>query len=262
MNHSCKRFATRSICLHAMLAVVILASAAPNTVGAAVSTAYLQMFNLTETVWTDPQSVSGRMETANGVVTRGNSSFHGGMDIDMTSALGRGVTARAYLDDDLVFHIPGGGSAQVNVTIAGTWYGTYDYSVNADFQVGFSLGLDSTIYSGNGYSTTYVDGLPGSLAFTANRGNGSVVGTYSFTRPWTVYDGQVHGLFAAISAQASHGAIAHIDDPLFITLPAGVTLTSTSGSTYAVPEPSSLLLLGAGLAAVALRRGSRRSDPV
>ena len=166
---------------------------------------------------------------------------------------------RAYLDDDLVFDVPGGGSATVNVTIAGDWNGTYDYSVNADFQVGFRLGLDATIHSGNGYSTTYVDGLPGSLAFVANRDTpGVITGSYAFTAPWTVHDGQLHSLYADVRGQASNGAKAYIDDPLYITMPAGVTLTSASGNAYVVPEPGAMILWVAGVVVMGWRRRRRR----
>jgi hypothetical protein len=245
-----------------VLGVIVLACALPRTAMASVSSVYLQMFNLTDKILTDPSSVGGDHSSPNGVVVSGSANFANGMSLNLASIPARGVDARAYLDDYLTFHIAGGGSAQVNASIAGTWHGTFDYSVNADFKVGFALGLGSKLYQGYGYSNpNYNDGIPASLAFTANRDGGSVIGSYSFSAPWTVFDGQQVNLFASVRADASNGASAHIDDPLLIALPAGVTFTSLSGSTYAapVPEPTTLLLFAAVVAAVAPRR--RRPTP-
>jgi hypothetical protein len=256
MSCSPKHIARPSRSLLCLGAAGLFASAAPQLAHAAqVSEAYISMHNLTTLEKRDPQSVSARLETANGVITDGTASFSGGMDITMTSVLGRGVLAQTYLDDYLTFHIPGGGSTVVNVTIAGEWYGTYNFSVNADFRVEYRLYLGSKFYNGQAYGNEfYNDGNPGSLAFTANRSPGSAVGTYSFTTPWTVYDNQEIGLLASLLAQCNDGGTAFINDPLTIALPAGVTFTAVSGATYAIPEPTTMFLLGAGLAATTLYR--------
>lgn len=179
---------------------------------------------------------------------------------------GRGVDGIAYLDDLLTFHVAGAStSAVVTVTMGGSWGGTFDDTPNANFQVEFDLGLGPTLYQGRGYSNlAYDDGLATSDAFIGTETSpGTILGGYSFTRNWTVFDGQSYEFFAGLKAQASNGATSYIDDPLFITLPAGVTYTSASGRTYApVPAPSALLLFATGFGWLALRRRRVSTDPV
>lgn len=249
-----------------LFSLALLAFAAPRAASAAnPSAAHLTLSNLADYVYSDPQAVAGRVETAGGVVTAGASSFSNGMNLSLTSIPGRGVEGRAYLDDYLTFHVPGGGSAQVTGTISGAWNGTYDYSpgVNADFQVSFTLGLGSSIFQGKAYANPfYDDGNPVSHSFTANRtgdgtGVGGAVGNYSFSHTWTVFDGQTSEFYSSIAAQCGNGGTAYIDDPLSLALPAGVSFTSSSGSTY-TPEPASLFLLGAAPFLLILR-GRQRS---
>ena len=100
----------------------------------------------------------------------------------------------------------------------------------ASFQVEFQLGLGPTYYNGRGYSNLAVDdGNPISHAFTGTDigGDGpirNILGSYLFNTNWTVYDGQQTEFYAGLKAQASNIANGHINDPLIITLPAGVTI--------------------------------------
>jgi hypothetical protein len=261
MSQPSKHPTGRSIAVGCFLAGALLAAAPRAAVGAMEpSVAKVTLANLGNYEYTDPQATSGNVATANGVVTIGTASFASGTDATVTSVLTRGVYVRSSLDDYLIFHVPGGGSSTVSVTIAGTWYGTYDFSVNADFKVGFALGLGPNLYQGYAYANPfYDDGIPASDAFTANRAPGSAVGTYSFTKNWTVFDGQQTEFFSSVYAECSNGGTAFINDPLTISLPAGITFTSSSGSTYAIPEPATMLLAGLGLVGMTLRHRRRTS---
>jgi hypothetical protein len=273
------RFANGSISVTAwqVLCAVIFLGVMPHTLMAApINLAFVKLSNCGTVTDQGPISASA---TNTGVVTTGTcanlgaeasggaSFVDGRISLSMTSIPGRGVAGQAYLDDYLTFHVAGGGSAVVDVSIAGGWGGTYNDSASASFQVEFDLGLGPRFLNGNGYSNlAYDDGLPASDAFVGtNLGGGVIIGSYLFNTTWTINDGVQYEFFAGLKAQASNGATAQINDPLIITLPAGVTYSSLSGRIYApavtepspIPEPSTLLLLCTGLADVARRRFTR-----
>jgi hypothetical protein len=256
-----------------ILAVVVLLSAPPSPmIAGSVVEAYVEVINCGFIVDRGPIGASASnmgVDTTGSCANRGAEASGGASFLDgiislsMTSIPQRGVSGYAYLNDHLTFQVPGGGSAQVQVTIAGSWGGTYDFSTNADFQVQVGLGLGGVLYQGRGYANlAYDDGLPVSDSFVGTDiGGGVILGSYSFTTMWTVYDGVDYEFFAGLHAQAVNGATSYIDDPLVIVLPAGVTYTSGSGRIYTpVPEPSSaLLLLGVALAAAGRRLVKRRA---
>ena len=266
------------------LAGAILLSVMPHTATAAqVNVAYVELTICDTVINQGPifASASNSVVTDTplchpaGPVASGAASFtDGSISLSMNGAVpGGGASGRAYLDDYLTFRVPGGGSAVVNVSMSGGWGGTFDNRANgtpdaASFQVEFDLGLGPTFYQGKGYSNlAYDDGNPISHAFTGTDigGDGpirNILGSYLFNTNWTVYDGQQTEFYAGLKAQASNIANGHINDPLIITLPAGVTYSSLSGRTYIapVPAPATLPLLGSGLAGVVLRRFVRRSQ--
>lgn len=236
---------------------VVLLGIMPHTVtAAAVSFAYVELSNCGTVIDQGPLEASasnsgiiitGGCATAGPQASGGARFSDGFISLSMDSALpGRGVDGIAYLDDYLTFHITGGGSAVVTVSMGGSWGGTFDDSVNASFQVEMDLGLGPTLYQGRGYSNlAFDDGIPASDAFTGTEiSTGTILGGYSFTRNWTVFDGVEYEFFAGLKAQASNGATSYIDDPLVIELPAGVSYTSVSGRTYApVPLPAAVWLI-------------------
>ena len=172
--------------------------------------------------------------------------------VNLVSAPGGGMFARAYLFDTLTFHVASGGSAVVPVRIAGTWT-----AKGSGAAVSFFLGLGSHNYTGHGYATGYFDGQPESAGFTYSGDYiTGVIGSYLFDVPFSVADGGIYGIFAQVRAEAAGGELAYIDDPLTIDLPSGVTFTSASNNTYEVPlpEPAPWLLLGGGIAALASLR--------
>ena len=115
------------------------------------------------------------------------------------------------------------------------------------------------IRQGNGYASEYP--LEPGSGFTRS-GNQAMgyVGSYIIDALWSVYDGGTFSFSAGVSAQTANGGYLYVDDPLTIALPAGVTFTSLSLSSYAVtpvPEPGTWLLLTVGMTALLLRRRQR-----
>lgn len=249
--------------------VGILLAALPQPATAS-SVAFVDLANCGHLILQNPISIAGtNTGIANtgpcaspGATASGDASLvTGDIDLYLTSIVGRGLLGSAYLDDFLTFHVAGGGSAQVALTMAGDWGGTAD----SGFSVSFALALGSMPYhEEHGYATDYDDGI--SHSFSSTTSGGLVNGTYLYNTTWTVSDGQRLEFFAGLKADVSGNASVYINDPLTITLPAGVTFTSDSGATYApqdtapsaVPEPATWLLLGSGLASKDARRRIKR----
>jgi hypothetical protein len=252
-----------------VVGVVVLLGALPRT-AMATSVAYVKLQNCGDLIVQNPNSAgatnTGIITTgtcaSTGAVASGSADFSSGIiDLDFTSIAGRGLAGQAYLDDYLTFHTANGAPAQVGVHIAGDWGGT----AGSAFTVGFDLGFGSTFIQQSGYATDYDDGI--SHAFTHSTNAGVVTGSFQYDALWTVFDGQRAEFLAGVRIGVSGDASAYIHDPLFITLPDGVTFTSDSGSTYArvaapepstVPEPASVFLLGSGLVALSRRRFKQR----
>lgn len=180
-------------------------------------------------------------------ITEGAADFGAipSIEVKVTGGPASQGIARALLFDTLTFHVAGGGSAQVPVRIAGRWGGTDSSDVE------FALFLGLLEFRGRASASGLFDS-----AFTRfGDPITGVTGVYLFDTLWSVSDGGVYSIGAQVMAVAGGGANAYIDDPLTIDLPAGVTFTSASTSTYApAPEPStSWLLLCGGIAAFALR---------
>lgn len=225
--------------------------------------AAVELQNLGTYLYEGQTSAGGSITTGPGgaVVTEGAAGFSNSPAslANATSVIGRGVVARAYLFDTLTFAVAGGGTADVPVRMAGRWNGAGAASVR------YSLYLGTREYTGRasptGFNDSYAGGAPVPSAFTFGSGDFTtgVIGSYLVDAPLRVADGGVYNIFAQVRVEASDGARAYMDDPLTIALPAGVTFTSASNSTYAVPEPSIGFLIGGGFIALACQRRHRLS---
>lgn len=225
--------------------------------------AVVELFNLAPYSYAGQRAASGSVMTGVGgaVLTEGAAGFSGSpaINVNVTTALGREATARAYIFDTFTFDVASGGSALVPVRMAGRWNGLGG-GVSASLGLGQGGNLPAVIYNRNGYASDYPLEPDSGFTRSGNMVDG-YVGSYVFEVLWSVYDGAVLSFFAGVGAATGGGGHVYIDDPVTIDLPAGVTFTSASNSTYApaVPEPSSWLLLGSGTFALAwLRRRARQ----
>jgi hypothetical protein len=246
-------------------AALLVLSAAGHALAAPLDPRYgagVELQNLGTTLYEGQRSASGRVATGTDgtVITEGGADFSGSPAsyVYATSAPGRGVIARAYLLDTLTFDVAGGGFAEVPVRMAGTWRGVS--GVDYFFVVG------PTTYVGRGSSgvgESYVNGAPAPSVFTTALGGPGAepMGTFLVDGRLSVADGGEYQIYAGIRVTAAEGDGGYMDDPVTILPPAGVTFTSASGSTYAVPEPSALLWIAAGCAALARVRRTPSTPP-
>lgn len=240
---------------------VLLICAARHAAAAPLDPRYgagVELDNFGTYLYEDQTSAGGSVSTGPGgaVLTEGAAGFSNSppTHVNTSSIPGRGVIARAYLFDSLTFHVAGGGSAQVPIRMAGNWTGHLAGTVDYYFVVGPTTFVGRA--SPTGFKESYVNGAPTSSAFTFASGDyeTGVIGTYSVNALLNASDGVAYTIFAQVRAQANNGAGAYMDDPITIELPAGVTFSSASGNTYAVPEPSACLLIGGAFLALARRR--------
>lgn len=225
--------------------------------------AVVELFNLAPYSYAGQRTAGGSVTTGVGgaVLTEGGAGFSGSpaINVNVTTVLGREATARAYIFDTLTFDVASGGSALVPVRMAGRW-GGLGGTVTASLGLGQGGNLPAVIYSGNGYASEYPLEPGSGFTRSGNMVDG-YVGSYVIEALWSVYDGAVLSLLVQVGAASGGGGHVYIDDPITIDLPAGVTFTSTSNSTYAsvVPEPSTWLLFGGGISAIAwLRRRAQQ----
>jgi PEP-CTERM motif len=230
--------------------------------------AHVGLSNLADYAYDGQTSAGGSVTTglAGAVLTEGAAGFGGfpSLHVNVTSVQGRGVIAKAYLFDQLTFHVAGGGSAVVPFHMEGNWTGQGFSTIKYTLILGQGGGGDTA--SPTGFLASRDNYGHAASSFIVGSGDyiHGAAGTYAFDALLTVTDGYVYGILASVEADASDGARAYVDDPLTVTLPSGVTFTSASGDTYmagtvtAVPEPSAWLLMGSGLICMAWLRRTRR----
>ena len=220
--------------------------------------AVVELLNLAPHSFAGQTSAGGSVTTDGSVLTEGGAGFSGspGINVNVTSVVGREVQARAYIFDTLKFEIASGGSALVPVRMAGRWSGLGG-RVNAALALGQGPTSPAQIYSGNGYASEF----PSDIGFTRT---GDMLtgydGSYIIDALWSINDVFEFSIGAFVSAFTGGGGHVYIDDPLTIDLPSGVTFTSASGSTYSsavvvpVPEPATWLLFAGAFVAFARQR--------
>ncbi len=225
-----------------------------NTYGAHVdlSTTVYDPYALYEFSDTEQTHALGQMIVSNASATFSAGDAHFGSGDVLLSAYatnqgGEGAWARAFIHDTLIFHVAGGGSADVLAQMSGSWGITGGNTPGTDALVTYTLNLDSVVFSGqaNAYTTTTNTFTRGTLI------SGGQGGQYTDGGVWHVNDGQGYSINVLVLAAIGglDGGSAFINDPLTFQLPSGVTFTSASGSTYvsAVPLPAAAWLFGSGL---------------
>lgn len=255
-----RRFGRRTTATAVLAAALVFAT--PSTGAQPLDPRYgarVELLNLRPYSFAGQTSAGGSI-SAGGVLTEGGAGFSGSpmINVSVSTVPGRGAIASAHIFDQLMFAVAGGGSALVPVRMAGSWSGLGGY-VTAFLGLGQGGNLPPVIRQGNGYASEYP--LEPGSGFTRS-GNQAMgyVGSYIIDALWSVYDGGTFSFSAGVSAQTANGGYLYVDDPLTIALPAGVTFTSLSLSSYAVtpvPEPGTWLLLTGGMTALWLRRRQR-----
>ena len=236
---------------------------------APVPQARVVLFNCGEYTYTDPIATNASVTsttcesiTTAEVLTEGGASFSPydpSIFLNLTSVPGRGVTGLADLDDYLTFHVGGGGSAVVHVSIAGDFNGTLYPHISV------TLALGSYYHQYNGSLTDSIDGNPNTDCCFPQQGDpaspAGATGSYVINYDWTVTDGVLYEVYVGLKATAENGGRTYIDDPLTFQLPEGVTFTSASNSTYtsAVPLPATAWLFGTGCLGLLGRFRRRRA---
>jgi hypothetical protein len=178
----------------------------------------------------------------------------------------------AYMGDTLYFS---GGTpyevGSITVTATGTHSGDGSVSIGLgeQFESGspgvgvVALGCVASTSSSPGTGCSSVSAYTAGIALPVV-GVASSDGTnLSFTLDFPLFSSGVYFRFSLSGESAGDGSYSY-EDPITLTLPAGVTYTSDSGEFLtgtgsAVPEPASIMLLGTGLVAALSRFRRRRS---
>ncbi len=298
MRHTSPRSFTNSLALPLLaLACLTLGLSAAIAPEVRADSFYLQA---AANDFVDPACDTGRISSdpatcsAAADVSGGGSPYHFGSDASSVASLAQGLlkaevssfgsyigpdvfgqaSAAARLFDTLTFHGPIGPTDTVTITMTAnltyTPYTTFAGSFGGGFGLGSafmelqSLGTDGSVIA------QAFDCTPGSPVCANNPGFNS--GSYVIDNNGNLYsisetvnlsqlaDSSLQVLMYLGASSSGEGS-ATADDPISVTLPAGITYTSASGLFLTqVPEPGTLASVAPGLLALVLmRRRSRKS---
>lgn len=218
---------------------------------------------------TSPASMPLGLNGANMLLTTGDGSManvfgslaSGAVHTKVNAATpGSIAVAEGVLQDTLTFHVAGGGSANIDfdLSLDGSFAGgTYIHDVNVGFGSA-AFGWEAFFTSG----PQFFGPTGTNFGWTSQSLTNDSFTSFNFDGSVTVTDGEQLALTLTDRLECRNSTACDFSHTLQtgLDLSPGVSFTSESGeflTAAAAPEPASMLLIGCGIAALALVRRRR-----